>query len=89
MRVIQAAEQRPWRRTCPTCGHVIEPTLTVVPDIEPEVTRRVADVCGATMPKTGEACGRRAGHQDAHRSRYVMDGTARRRRATNRRKRPW
>lgn len=46
----------------------------------PEIKRHEAPVCGALMPLTGELCGRRVGHKDSHRSRWVMDDEARRRR---------
>jgi hypothetical protein len=36
--------------------------------------------CGAWMPIARERCARRPGHTESHRSRWVMDETARRRR---------
>lgn len=36
--------------------------------------------CGAWMPNARELCARRPGHRDSHRSRWVMDDEARRRR---------
>ncbi len=36
--------------------------------------------CGYTMPITRERCARRPGHRDSHRSRWVLDEEARRRR---------
>jgi hypothetical protein len=36
--------------------------------------------CGYLMPHAKERCARKPGHADSHRSRWVMDDTARRKR---------
>lgn len=80
MRIINAAEQRPWTRRCPTCGHGEgEPDIAEVVVIAPPVQRRIGPTCGKLMPQTGEMCARKVGHADSHRSRWVMDDEAMRR----------
>jgi hypothetical protein len=83
VRVIDPREQHAGR-VCSECGQVLpRPCPEDAPPLRGEklapIRRRPE--CGAILPRTGEPCGRIPGHRDSHRSRWVMDDEARRRRS--------